>query len=238
MQHETTSCRDSDSDSESDSDQDTSEGAEVIQAALSLDGQPDRLQAFYAKWANTYDRDVRLEQYIAPEYMARYLTLQLDLAAVPTERSGSDLRILDAGCGTGLVGVALRAQHYTHIEGLDLSHAMAAKARETGAYTRVTGGHDLTKPLLPFIEQRYDVTICCGVFTTGHAPPEALEQLVHVTRPGGLLLVSARKSYCEATDFERVCERLQAADDVRLRDRSNGPYLAEEGAVYLSFEVR
>ena len=234
MQHDTTSGTDTDTDTE----QDTSEGADAIQAAMTLHGQPDRLQAFYAKWANTYDRDVRLEQYIAPEYMARYLTLQLDLDAVTAERSASDLRILDAGCGTGLVGVALRAQHYTHIDGLDLSHVMAAKARETGAYTRVTGGHDLTKAFTPVIEERYDVTICCGVFTTGHAPPEALEQLVHLTRPGGLLLVSARKSYCEATGFERVCERLQAADDLRLRDRSNGPYLAEEGAVYLSFEVR
>ncbi|HEY1779422.1 MAG TPA: methyltransferase domain-containing protein [Roseiarcus sp.] len=46
---------------------------------------------------------------------------------------------LDLGCGTGLMGEALRG-HTDHLTGVDLSAAMIAKARERGVYERLVVG--------------------------------------------------------------------------------------------------
>ncbi len=46
---------------------------------------------------------------------------------------------LDLGCGTGLMGEALRGR-VEHLAGVDLSAAMIAKARERGAYDRLIVG--------------------------------------------------------------------------------------------------
>jgi predicted TPR repeat methyltransferase len=46
---------------------------------------------------------------------------------------------LDLGCGTGLMGAALRGR-FDHLVGVDLSAAMIAKARERGVYDRLVVG--------------------------------------------------------------------------------------------------
>ncbi|WP_200817758.1 hypothetical protein, partial [Calothrix rhizosoleniae] len=77
-----------------------------------------------------------------------------------------------------------------------------------------------------------------GVFTSGHVPPTALEELIRITNPGGLLLFSTRKSYYDNSDFSTVCNRLQEEGKVKLiHSVIDGPYIAEEGAHYWAFEV-
>jgi len=61
--------------------------------------------------------------------------------------AGVDGEILDAGCGTGLVGVALAERGARSIDGVDLSPGMIAKAKETGVYRRLAPA-DLSRPLL------------------------------------------------------------------------------------------
>jgi predicted TPR repeat methyltransferase len=46
----------------------------------------------------------------------------------------SDLKILDLGCGTGLVGQALYDKGFTNIVGMDISHNMMAIAAEKNIY--------------------------------------------------------------------------------------------------------
>ena len=67
------------------------------------------------------------------------------LAAEALARALSDgpaARVFDLGCGTGLSGLALRAAGVVggDLVGVDLSEAMCAKARETGAYASVQAG--------------------------------------------------------------------------------------------------
>lgn len=67
------------------------------------------------------------------------------LAAEALARALSDgpaARVFDLGCGTGLSGLALRAAGVVggELVGVDLSEAMCAKARETGAYASVHAG--------------------------------------------------------------------------------------------------
>ena len=44
------------------------------------------------------------------------------------------VRILDIGCGTGLIGKYLAQKGFKHIVGLDVSTMMLAKARTKGVY--------------------------------------------------------------------------------------------------------
>ena len=133
---------------------------------------------------------------------------------------------------------ALDSIGFQNIDGFDLSHQMVEQARQTEAYRSLIGGCDMTSRIEAFSDDQYQVTVCCGVFTLGHVPPIALEELIRITTPGGLLLVSTRKSYYDTSDFQLVVDRLQREDKCRLIDSvMDGPYIAEEGAHYWAFQV-
>lgn len=208
----------------------------VIHSALALNYEATELVRHYNNWVSDYDRDVHSAGYTAPVYIVSYL----DSVLRQNGRLMADilqLEILDAGCGTGLVGRALQERGFCHIDGFDLCDAMTQKARETAVYRALESGCDMTKTL-PYQAHRYDITICCGVFTQGHVPPDALDELVRVTRIGGIVLVSTRKSYYESTEFESICRRLQEEGRARRIDRvMNAPYIDEERAHYWAFLV-
>ena len=101
-----------------------------------------------------------------------------------------DARILDAACGTGLVGEGLRRFGFADLHGLDLSPGMLAVAARKGVYRGLT-----LAPLggtLPFPDDHFDAFIVSGAFTPQHAPPESLQDLLRVTRPGGFAIFSLR----------------------------------------------
>ena len=205
-----------------------------IKKALGLNYQLHRLMDHYEEWAKTYDYDVNIEEYSGPEYIVSYLKDLQDREDV----KGHTLKILDAGCGTGLVGKALKKAGYSNVDGFDLSATMVEIARETSAYQSLLANADMTKKIPHYTDNQYDIILSCGVFTTGHVPPEALEELIRITKIGGKILVSIRKSYYESTSFEKAYEKLQKNGRVKLLDsRVNAPYLREEGANYLAFQV-
>ena len=211
---------------------------DAIKQSMELNGDPSKLLQYYEQWARAYDGDVSSEGYCGPEFITNLLVSLPAYCDLDLDTKNHDLAILDAGCGTGLVGVALAQKGYHQIDGCDLSPAMVEKARTTGAYRNLKGNIDLTEPNNMNPDDHYDVVICCGTFTNGHLPPEALEELVRMAKPQGLVLVSTRKSYYDSTDFETVSTRLQQENKVKLLGRvMDAPYIAEEGAHYFVFIV-
>ncbi len=212
-----------------------SESFDAIKAAHNLSGQADELETYYDQWAGNYDQDVSNEAYIGPNFIAAYLDL---LSGDATGRRDYSMSILDAGCGTGLVGVALKRLGYIHVDGFDLSHKMVDIASETGCYGALEGGCDMTQIIPAYQDNQYDASVSCGVFTLGHVPPQSLAEMIRFTKPGGLIVVSTRLSYYNSTDFQAECDRLQANNIVTLTSFVKfGPYIAEEGAHYWAFRV-
>lgn len=206
-----------------------------IKDSHALDGDAGRLAHFYRGWANSYELDVGRDGYCGPMIVAE-LAGVVQTAYLPRQRTTT--AILDAGCGTGLVGVELERLGFRLIDGIDLSEEMAEQARKTHVYRHVQGNIDLNGPLFDHSSATYDITICCGVFTLGHVRPEALRELARVTRPNGFVIVSTRKSYAEATSFEDEMRRLQDAGVlVTAHCLNDGKYIAEEGAHYWVFKV-
>jgi predicted TPR repeat methyltransferase len=179
----------------------------AIDAALHLDGDPKRVKEFYEDWAKNYNLDTTGSGYTGPAISAKLLTEFL-----PPKNA----KLLDAGCGTGLVGVELRALGYDSIDGFDLSDSMAEQAAATGAYQQVQGSVDMMRATEKYPHSTYDALLSVGVFTLGHVPPEALKALLKLTRSGGLLLVSTRTHYYDQTNFQQVVDDLIETGQVKL----------------------
>jgi predicted TPR repeat methyltransferase len=197
---------------------------EAIDAALQLDGDPQNVNAFYEDWARDYNLDVASAGYSGPEISARLLR---------RFRSSTDIDLLDAGCGTGLVGIELVRLGYERIDGFDLSESMADQARESGCYRQLIGGVDIVRAEEHYPKSSYDAVLSVGVFTLGHVPPEALPVLLRLTRPGGLLVISTRTQYYDRSGFRQLLDRLLAAAELELLQRlENAPYNKDGEAHY------
>ncbi|MFC3320652.1 class I SAM-dependent DNA methyltransferase [Mesorhizobium cantuariense] len=207
-----------------------------IKDSHSLDGDADRLTHFYREWVSSYELDVGRDGYCGPTIVAE-LAGAVQMAYLARQRAA--IAILDAGCGTGLVGVELERLGFRLIDGFDLSEEMAEQARQTGVYRHVRGHVDLNGLLSGYSSASYDVTVSCGVFTLGHVRPDRLRELARVTRPNGFIIASTRKSYAQTTCFEEEVRRLEESGLLVLTQRlKDGRYLAEEGAHYWVFKVR
>ena len=119
-------------------------------------------------------------QWRAPEIIA-------GIAAWLLPRSA---RILDAACGTGLVGAQLKRFGFADVHGVDMSGGMLAVSERKQAYRTLTKAA-LGGPL-PYRSGEFDAVTASGAFTPNHAPPESLDELVRVTRPGGYVIFSLR----------------------------------------------
>jgi predicted TPR repeat methyltransferase len=114
-----------------------SQGAAARLSLIGRGNAPDALPpAYVARLFNDYAPrfDVHLIKnlgYRAPALIADGLS-----AAAPGRRFAS---ALDLGCGTGLMGEALR-DRVVHLTGVDLAPGMIARARQRGAYDELTVG--------------------------------------------------------------------------------------------------
>jgi MFS family permease len=128
------------------------------------------------------------------------------VAAVATRFLELDARILDAGAGTGLLGVALSQAGFTRLEGFDLSLAMLAEAARKRIYGDLREGR--LGDALEYPTGTYDGVASSGVLTTGHAPASSLDELVRITRPGGHVIFTLRSDQVPP-GFEEKIEELQ-----------------------------
>jgi predicted TPR repeat methyltransferase len=159
---------------------------------------PAELAAEYDRVAESYDHVlVEAHEWRMPQIVAGLVAWLLPREA----------RLLDAACGTGLIGEHLAPYGFTAIDGLDLSAGMLTVAARKGVY------RDLAclalGPPLPYPSGHYDAVTVAGAFTPGHAPAEALEELCRVTRPGGYLVFSLRDDL-EQPDFAAQIAALSA----------------------------
>ena len=170
------------------------------------------LEVRYDEWAREYDRDL-LEEFA---WVAPRVAVEVFARHVPR-----DAEILDAGVGTGLVGEPLTEAGYRHLHGIDLSAGMLRVARGKALYRdlrRMTLGEPLE-----FADDRFGAVISVGVFTTGHAPAHAFDELVRITKPGGHVVFSLRADTPEEQGFHEYLTGLEAAGRWGLVERSE-PY--------------
>lgn len=213
------------------------DATESMNHAMSLDGDPQTLAKFYDEWARSYDNDIA-EDYLSPQMIVQTLTRAIDSDESLTWAKAHDVKILDAGCGTGLTGLALAEFGYTKIDGVDLSAEMIGQAQNTGAYRKLESGFDLTRPAPSAFARAYDVVTIAGVFTVGHVPPSALRNVAEMVRPGGLVIASTRVAYYQSTNYQEVSDAMEVAGQLQLVHKiENGPYTMDSTAHYWAYRV-
>lgn len=159
-----------------------------------VDGS-DSAQNAYNDWAASYDADNVGKGYRIPWLAAAFFARHVPLGSGP---------ILDAGCGTGLVGEALSILGYDNVVGVDLSPEMLKLASSSGVYERHYM-HDLAEPL-PETDDYFAAVACIGSLGPGHAPASCLAEFIRVTRPGGKVILNVRHDTYEEQGLKAVVE--------------------------------
>ena len=180
----------------------------------------DELMGVYDGWADGYEQELLEEWgYTSPQKAVQLLSDIMTLQG---------MRVLDAGCGTGLVGALLKEYGAASLTGIDYSPGMLAKAEAKQVYDSLDK-MDMNEPL-PLPSNSFDATTCIGTFTATHVKPDAVRELVRVTRSGGALIFTVRDDYWQATNFidlitELHVEKLVFIEQIRLE-----PYIHSEGS--------
>ena len=188
----------------------------------------------YDEWAESYDDDLASWSYQAPPVVAETI-----VSRQPTAAS-----VLDVGCGTGLVGRALRARGYAgRITGLDISRTSLQVAHKTGAYDTLEPA-DLQQPLA--VEANgVDALVCVGVMTYLPDVEAVWREFARVVRSGGLVVATQREDLWEPRDCQGVIDRLETEGVWTPLDVSGpAPYLPEAnggmgdlGCYYVTAEI-
>ena len=183
------------------------------------DASSDEILELYDSWAASgdYDRDVSEWGYEAPERVA-------DLAVEALAKTPGE--VLDAGCGTGRVGAALRERHLSEdqeILGGDFTPSSVEAARSRGSYSAVE--HlDLNAPL-EFDDARFAVTVSVGVFSYLTDTEATIRELLRVTRPSGSVIFTQRTDLWAERDCAALIERLVEAGECAATISEPMPYL-------------
>ena len=160
--------------------------------------KPEELLKYYQNWTNNnkYNKDMVDWNYTAP---------QETVSVLKKYALNKNSKILDAGCGTGLVGIQLKKYGYLNIEGVDFSQSMLDLVPQN-IYQKIEK-IDLNKPL-KYKNNIYDVVMCVGTFTYGHVKPHALDEIIRITKNKGLICFTINEGIYEEYGFDKKIKEL------------------------------
>ena len=147
--------------------------------------------------SGTYDETFEQWGYVGPQTAAAILRNY-----VPKES-----RILDAACGSGLTGTALRDLGYEQIVGIDISAGLLSLARRTGAYTQVERV-DMQAFPLPFEDGEFDAVTFIGALTYFETT-QILRELCRIVRSGGYVVFSQRDDIMRDQHYDEQLRELE-----------------------------
>jgi len=155
-------------------------GARMCLATLGFEPLPERtpsglLNDIYLRRAGTWDRGA--SSYAGARLVATCLERR--------SQGATQLAIIDAGCGTGLVGPLVRGQA-ARLEGVDASAAMLEQARGKGVYDRLHHG-DLVAFLVQHPNTWDAVTCAATLIHFGNLTP-VFEAVAAALRDQGLFV--------------------------------------------------
>ena len=159
------------------------------------------LEHIYKNWAKKYEDDV----INLAGYVGHLITSELLLSYLRNTQA----KILDAGCGTGLVGEILNKNNFQNLIGVDFSQEMLNIAKQKNVYQSLELV-DLTKKL-DYEDNLFDAVICAGTFTCGHLGPQVLNEMVRITKNEGYICFTVREQEWEAAPYEDIIQSLEVS---------------------------
>ena len=158
----------------------------------------DEVMKYYDEWGkeNKYDKDMEDWNYTGPKETSKIFNKY---------SSNKDIKIYDAGCGTGLVGVELKKYGFSNFYGADLSQKLLDLVPK-GLY-QTLDKVDLNKSI-DKNDNSYDAVMCVGTFTFGHVKPQALDEFIRITKNKGLICFTINEGIHEEYGFDKKIKQL------------------------------
>ena len=158
----------------------------------------EEIMKYYDEWGtdNKYDKDMVEWDYTGPKET---------VDTFKKYANNKEIKIYDAGCGTGLVGVELKKHGYTNFDGVDLSQKLLDLV-PNGLYKNLSKT-DLNKPL-NISDNEYGSVLCVGTFTFGHVKPQALDEFIRITKNKGLICFTINEGIYEEYGFDKKINEL------------------------------
>ena len=157
--------------------------AQHMVAACGGNGVPERASDAYVRetfdrFAASFDRSLKNLRYRAPDLIR-------SMVAGSVGKPDGRLRVLDAGCGTGLCGPLLRP-YCNRLVGVDLSEKMLDRARRTGSYDELVVA-ELTA-FLRHSETPYDLIVSADTLVYFGKLDDVFRGAASSLTPGGRLV--------------------------------------------------
>ena len=170
----------------------------------------------YDKWGDKYDKDMIEWNYTGPKETVNIFKKY---------NTNKDIKIFDAGCGTGLVGIELRKFGYKNIDGADLSKKLLNLVPKN--FYNNLEQIDLNKPL-DKKSNIYDAVLCVGTFTFGHVKPPALDEFIRITKDKGLICFTINEGIYEDYGFDKKIEELSKKKSWNIKKFFKSNYIASK----------
>ena len=157
-----------------------------------------RLTEVYRDWAKKYDYD--------NDHVLGTVSQPKSVNLLSTRLKDKTAKIIDVGCGTGLVGEKLKAKDFIYFDGIDISKDMLSIAKARGYRNLFLGS--LNKQL-PVLDDAYDAAMCIGVFTHGHVSSDRFNELCRIVKPGGYVCFTINEGVFEKYGFKEMIAEFQ-----------------------------
>ena len=175
------------------------------------------LQVVYKEWATAYDHD--------NDNLLGTVSQPLSVQIFQEYIKDKSLRIIDVGCGTGLVGVELEKGGFSNFDGIDISQEMIDIAKQRGYAQLFIGSLNVS---LPCKNNEYDAALCVGVFTHGHVGSNRLDELVRIVKPGGIICFTVNEGVYDSYGFDSKIKNLESTNIWKILEIRKGDYMTKK----------
>ena len=176
----------------------------------------DEIMKYYDEWSYKYDKDMEDWNYTGPKETSKLFNKY---------SSDKNVKIYDAGCGTGLVGVELKKYGFSNFFGADLSQKLLDLVPK-GLYTTLDKV-DLNKPVNEK-DSSFDAVMCVGTFTFGHVKPHALDEFIRIIKNKGLICFTINEGIHEEYGFDKKIKQLNDDNLWKVVDFFKSDYIASK----------
>ena len=158
----------------------------------------EEIMKYYDEWGegNKYDKEMVDWNYTGPKETSKVFNKY---------QKNKSIKIYDAGCGTGLVGVELKKYGFSNFYGADLSQKLLDLVPK-GLYRKLNKV-DLNQKIKEE-DNSFESVMCVGTFTFGHVKPPALDEFIRITKNKGFICFTINEGIHEDYGFDKKIEQL------------------------------
>ena len=173
---------------------------------------------YYDEWSknNKYNKDMNEWDYSGPKETAEVLIKY---------QKDKNIKIYDAGCGSGLVALELKKFGFSYFDGADISKQLLNQIPKD--LYKDLDQSDLNRKILKE-DNFYDVVMCVGTFTFAHVKAHALDEFVRITKVNGLICFTINEAIYIDHGFKSKIDSLVNNNKIKKVEFFKSNYLASK----------